>query len=70
MFNSLGLDDNAQPENVTDVYIMSFVRPYRGNITWSPQSRDKIKSQLKKKSCLRDNTKAKNSRFDGNNEEN
>nr|XP_012214597.1 PREDICTED: uncharacterized protein LOC105667393 [Linepithema humile] len=44
-------------ERSDDVSIMSRVRPYRGNITWSPKSREKIKIQLKEKSCFHDNTR-------------
>ncbi|XP_012214601.1 A disintegrin and metalloproteinase with thrombospondin motifs adt-2-like isoform X2 [Linepithema humile] len=61
--NLLGLDEdsdeNQKNEYMNDVSIMSRVRPYRGNITWSSKSREKIKIQLEKKSCLRDNMKRK-----------
>nr|XP_012214598.1 PREDICTED: A disintegrin and metalloproteinase with thrombospondin motifs 12-like [Linepithema humile] len=58
----LGLEYDSEHETgyfleSDDVSIMSRVRPYRGNITWSPKSREKIKIQLKEKSCFHDNTR-------------
>ncbi|XP_067212076.1 A disintegrin and metalloproteinase with thrombospondin motifs adt-2-like isoform X2 [Linepithema humile] len=69
----LGLEPDGEQndETMNNVPIMSRVRPYRGNITWSPKSREKIKIQLKKKSCLRDNMKRKKlvDNDDGNNDD-
>jgi len=55
MFDSLGLpDDGKEDDIVDDVFIMSPVRPYHGEITWSPLSRSVIKQLLEARSCLRD----------------
>jgi len=55
MFDSLGLPDDGEDDDIVDdVFIMSPVRPYHGEITWSPLSRSVIKPLLETKLCLQD----------------
>ncbi|XP_012230166.2 A disintegrin and metalloproteinase with thrombospondin motifs adt-2-like isoform X1 [Linepithema humile] len=54
--NLLGLEPDGQQE---DEYIMSRARPYPSSVTWSPDNRERIKTLLETKSCLRDNTRRK-----------
>jgi len=44
----------SDPRTVENVYIMSPIRPYRGENIWSPLSRRKIKQVLQTKLCLQE----------------
>ena len=70
MFNSLGLEEESNEGS--DSYVMSTTtsRPYHGNITWSPQSRNMIKNKLKNKLCLQDNLQPINVDKSDNNDDN
>ena len=70
MFNSLGLEEESNEGS--DSYVMSNTNrwPYHGDITWSPQSRNMIKNQLKKKLCLQDNLQSINVDESDNNDDN